>query len=92
VVGTATALLPGHLGRRVLQGHPVGTQLQVGLAGLQHLALRVVEVGEEDLLGEGQRTIQAAPHRLEVLLHPLVDAAEQFRGRFNGGHGDSSLV
>ncbi|MNY75533.1 hypothetical protein D3C86_2148310 [compost metagenome] len=52
----------GHLGRGVLHDDPVDPELEIALAGLQLLRARIVEVREEDLLGQGQRPLQAIAH------------------------------
>ena len=57
-----------HLRGGVLHRDAVGPQIGVGPAALDLLVLGVVEVVDQDLLGEGERTAQAAPadrHPLE---------------------------
>ena len=48
----------GHLGGGVLHGHAVRAQVGVRAAPLELLARRVVEVVDEDLLGQGQRSMR----------------------------------
>ncbi len=45
--------LPEH----VLKDDPVGAELQIAPARLELLAFRVVEVSEQDLVGQGQRPL-----------------------------------
>ena len=47
----------GHLGGGILAGDAVGPQPEVGDAPLDVLAVRVVEMGVEDLLGVGEGTV-----------------------------------
>src|SRR5437773_2557203 len=64
------ARLPGlkerQLGRGVLQDDAVGPQEEVALSGVELLSLRAVEVGEEDLLGERERTAEPLAHDRQV--------------------------
>ena len=48
----AHELEEGHLGRRVLHGHPIDPELGVGVAPFEGLALGIGQVVEEDLLGQ----------------------------------------
>ena len=52
----------GRLPQHVLQDHPVGAELQVALAGLHLLVLGVVQVSEQDLVGQGEGPAQPAAH------------------------------
>ena len=77
----------GHLSGGILHRHPVGPELQVGLARYEVLPFGIIEVPEDDLLRQGERPLQSVPHHLEVLLHPLVDGLEIRCGGFNPWHG-----
>ena len=65
-------LQDGHLSGGILAGDAVRSQSQVGLAALDVLAVRIVQVRVEDLLGVGQGAVQAAADNGEVLGHLLV--------------------
>lgn len=65
-------LQDGHLGGGVLARDAVGTQLQVGGTALNILALWVVQVGVEDLLGVGEGAVESCAHDGKVLGHLLV--------------------
>ena len=65
-----------HLSRRVLHGDPVGSEVVVGDAAFG-VGRRVVEVGDEDLLGEGQRMTRTLTGGVDAVLEPLVHAADQ---------------
>ena len=62
----------GHLRGGILAGYTVGTKLEVALAADNLLAVGVVQMRVQDLLGKGERSVQAAAHNLEVLAHLLV--------------------
>lgn len=62
----------GHLGGGILASNTVGAELQVAGTTLDVLVVGVVQVRVEDLLGKGERTVEAATHNLEVLAHLLV--------------------
>lgn len=66
-------LQDGHLGSGILAGNTVRAQLQVRLATLNLLAVGVVEVGVQDLLGVGERAVQAAADNVQVLGHLPVE-------------------
>ena len=61
-------LQQGHLGSGILAGHTVGAETQVGLATLDLLAVRVIQVTVHDLLGHRQRAVEALTNNVEVLL------------------------
>jgi hypothetical protein len=62
------------LGQHVLKNDAVGPQQQVALARNEILVLRVVEVPEQCLLGEGQRPAQPVANDFEPALRCLIDA------------------
>ena len=62
----------GHLGGGILAGYTVGTELEVAGATLDLLAVGVVQMGVEDLLGEGEGAVETATDDSEVLAHLLV--------------------
>ncbi len=66
-----------HLGRRILHRHAVGAELEVALPGAQVGGFGVVEVAEEDLLGQRQRATQALAHDGEALGHLGVDLGDE---------------
>ena len=82
----------GHLPRDVLVAYPVGTQHQVAFPRLQLLALGVVQVGEEDLLGQGHGPPQAAADDGQPALHAGVGAGDEFRCGVCRVHGLALLL
>ena len=77
----------GHLAGDVLQADAVGAEVEVALAGEEVGVAGVVEVSEQDFLCVGERSSEAAAHRLEPLLHLLVCLLDECRGRINKGCG-----
>ena len=69
------------LAEHVLEDDPVGAQREVALARRPGRRLRVVEVAEQQLVGERQRPADASAHDSEVPRHGLVDAVDR------GGRG-----
>jgi hypothetical protein len=61
-----------HLGSGILASNAVGAQLEVRDTTLDVLAVRVVKVRVEDLLGVSERTLQTGTDDGEVLGHLLV--------------------
>lgn len=62
-----------HLGSGVLASNTVRTHPEVGLSTLNVLAVRVVQVRVENLLGVGQRTPQPLANNVQVLRHfPVI--------------------
>lgn len=61
-----------HLGSGILASHTVRAQLEVRLASLELLVVRVVQVRVQDLLGKGQGSVEPAADNREVLRHLLV--------------------
>jgi hypothetical protein len=76
----AHELKEGHLGSGVLHGYPIGAQEKKALPRFQLLALRIVQVAQHHLLHQRQRPAQALAHHRQVLLHPFVDALDEFLG------------
>jgi hypothetical protein len=62
----------GHLGGGILASYTVGAELEVALATNNLLVVGIVQMGVENLLGEGERAVQPAANNLEVLAHLLV--------------------
>ena len=62
-----------HLGGGVLHGDAVGVEVGVAAAPLELLALRVAEVVDEDLLGEGERPAEALAAEGGALGEAAVD-------------------
>lgn len=62
----------GHLRGGILASYTVGAELEVALAALNLLTMGIVQVGVENLLGEGERSVEAPAHNVEVLVHLLV--------------------
>ena len=60
--------LPQH----VLQNHPVGAQLHVGLAPNKVGRVGVVEVGQQDLVRQANGPIEVGPDRIQVAVHLLI--------------------
>src|SRR5947209_572503 len=78
--------------------HTVGTDQQVALPRLQLLVFGIVEVPQEDLVGQRQRPVQPAPHHREVPRHRRVDRSRHFRcrdrksTRLNSSHANISYA
>ena len=53
------------------------------------LALGVVEVAEEDLLGQRERPAEPRADHLETAAAGFVDLLDELRSGFNGGHVNS---
>ena len=71
------------LAEDVLEDDAIGTQEQIALARLHLLMLRVVEVPEKNLVGEGEWAAEPTAHDGEVLLHRGVDVGGHLGGRFD---------
>ena len=82
----------GHLAGNVLMGHPVGTEEQIAFSGVQLAAGGIVEVGEEDLVGQRQWVAQSLPHRLEPKLHLSINLGHEFRRRSDPIHESPFLL
>lgn len=65
-------LKDGHLGSGILASYTVGTELEVAGATLNLLAVGVVQVGVEDLLGKGEGAVETRADYAQVLAHLLV--------------------
>jgi hypothetical protein len=61
-----------HLGGGILASYTVGAELEVALSARNLLVVGVVQMGVQDLLGEGERAVQTSTDNLEVLAHLLV--------------------
>ena len=73
-----------HLRRRVLHGDAVRPQQEVRLASRELLRSGLVEVAEDDLFRERERTAKTRPHLLDALLHLPVRVLDKSRGRLDG--------
>ena len=62
----------GHLGGGILASNAIGTELEVRATTLNVLAVRVVQVRVENLLGVRERAVETAANDGEVLGHLLV--------------------
>lgn len=62
----------GHLSSGVLASNAVGTELEVRLATLDFLAVRVIQMRVENLLGVGKGSVKTRSNDGEVLGHLLV--------------------
>ena len=80
------------LAEHVLEDDAVGPEQQVALAGLELLVLRIVEVAEQDLVGESQRLAQSPADHRKVARHCRVDRGRHFRGRFDSNHCPAFLA
>jgi hypothetical protein len=65
-------LKDSHLSGGILASNTVRSQLEVALATLDVLAVRVVQVRVENLLSVGQRSVQTSTNDVEVVGHLLV--------------------
>lgn len=61
-----------HLGGGILAGHAVGSQLQVRFSTLDLLAMGIVKMRVENLLGVRERSVEASADDGQVLGHLLV--------------------
>ena len=77
----------GGLAQHVLEDDPVGAELDVGLTAHQAGLGRVVEVGQEYLVGQYQGPIVLVlPDRGQVAVQPLVNFGNQLSSRCNRRH------
>ena len=74
--------LPEH----VLQDDTIGTQEEIAAPRLHLLMLRIVEVAQQDLVGEGQRVAESSAYDGEVALHRLVDLGGHLGRGLDGDH------
>ena len=68
-----------------------GRKASVALPALQRLARGIVEVPEEDLLGQGQRPPQPVAHHGQPLPHAPVDLLHHFPRGFDRHDQDPPL-
>jgi hypothetical protein len=68
-----------HLRGGVLHRDAVGVQADIARARLELRGRGLGEVAVEDLLGVGERAVQALAHRGDVAREGLVDALHQLR-------------
>ena len=83
----------GHLARHVLVCDAVGPEHEVAVSGRQLLALGVVQVAQEYLLGQVEGPSQLPPGHGQVGFNLLVCSLDEFRsGVYNiGGHAAASV-
>lgn len=62
----------GHLGGGVLTGDTIRSELEVRGTSLDLLAMGIIQMGVEDLLGIGQGAVETGADDLKVLGHLLV--------------------
>jgi hypothetical protein len=74
------------LAENVLEHDAIRTQRQVAAARLQLRAFRIVEVAQQHLVRQGQRTPQPAADDCEFSLHRRVEPGGRFRRRFDLDH------
>jgi hypothetical protein len=67
------------LAQHVLEHDAVGAQRELAVPDVELLALGIVEVAEQDLLGQGERAGQAPPHHFEVARHRGVQGVGHVR-------------
>ena len=80
-----------HLCGRVLHRDAVGAQVGIGLAPFERLRLGIVEVVDEDLLGQRERAAEAAAADVDSCAELGVDGFDELdRGGGSDGHGCSS--
>ena len=72
--------LPQH----ILQDHPVGAQLDVGLPPHHSGSRRVVQVAQQDFVGQGKGAALRRPYDIQVLVQGLVHPGDDFRGWLDG--------
>jgi hypothetical protein len=82
---------PG-LPQHILEDDAIGTDEQIALAGLQLLVFGIVEMAEQDLVGQRQRPPQPAPDNRKVPRHRRVDRSRHFRCRFDSHHRRAFLA
>ena len=75
-----------HLGRRVLHRDAIGAQQQVAAAGRELLALGIVEMSQQDLLGVGQRPLETTPDDLQPAGDVGVGLPDEGGGGFDRRH------
>ena len=64
----------------VLKDDAVGAGQEVAMARFELLVFGVVEMAEQDLVGEGQGPLQSAADYRKVARHGCVDCSGHFRG------------
>src|SRR5262249_19127916 len=70
----------------------VGAGQQVALARFQLLVLGVVEMPQQDLVGQSQWSLQSAAYHGDVARHRSIDCSRHFRGRFDSNHYSAFLA
>ena len=58
--------------RSILTGNSIGPKLEIALASLDILTMRIVEMGIEDLLCVCERSIEPLSDDLKLLVHRLI--------------------
>ena len=76
----------GRLPQHILQDDPIRPQLNVGFPPGQGGMARVVQMGQQDFVGQGQRRPAGLPRGLQVLVQSLIKPGNQFPGRRNRWH------
>ena len=74
--------LPQH----VLQDNAVGAGEQVAFARYHLLRFGVVQMPQQNLVGERQRPVQPSAHHLKVALHRLINLRRHLRRGLNRNH------
>jgi hypothetical protein len=68
------------LAEYILEHDAVGAELQVAAAGFQVGGVRVVEMAQQDFVGERQWLVEVAAHDGESVFHARVNFADRFWG------------
>ncbi len=76
-----------HLRRRVLHRDAIGAKQQIGVAGVELLSTRIIEMTEQDLLGVGERSAEAITNYLEVPVEHVVGVLDEL-----GCRGEDTLI
>src|SRR6185503_2168296 len=80
------------LAEHVLEHHAVRTQGEMAAARHELLLLRLIEMSEQHLLGEGQRPGEAAAHHREARLHRGIELLDACFRHLDGRHGPSPVA
>jgi len=75
-----------HLSRRVLHRHTIGTQKQVGVAGMQLLISWIIKMPEQNFLCVGKRSIESLANNVQVGIDLCVGVLDEFGRGLDNGH------
>ena len=87
VEASSHELQPCHLGGGILHGHPVGAKVGVGNAPLEASSARIVEVIDQNLLGQGKGSSELLTTPRKTFVECAVHLVDEFDWGFGkDGH------